>query len=450
MRKKCSEKDCDTYPTYGLIKNIPIHCNKHKTNDEKDVVNKMCEKCKIKQATYGTEKKKPIWCKTCKSEEAFDVKHKMCENEQCNTRPTFGTTKAIRCLLHKLKDDIPFGYKYCEVKNCKLIPSFSDNINNVALRCSKHKLANWLDVSHQSAFCKFENCNTQSSFGLPNGNVEYCSKHKSDEMIDLKHDRCLFENCDFQAGYGPLNGKRLYCKSHKEKEHIQLKYTNKSSLHNALSKVLCCVKNKDKDKNRNFDLTLEFLFHLYEKQKKQCFYCKNTLNVEDDCNQKNLDQVSIDRKDSNLGHIQKNCILSCLFCNWTKHNNSVDTFKLFLEFLKNPNKKYIFDIEDKTFDWTIKMYSNIKTRHPETNITREWLKEQFEQQNKLCKYTDIPMIITETNRFIFQPSIERIDCIKKYTQDNCVLVTLGVNLGKNDFPLEDYLDYVKYLKNRLK
>lgn len=43
------------------------------------------------------------------------------------------------------------------------------------------------------------------------------------------------------------------------------------------------------------------------------------------------------------------------------------------------------------------MFSGIKTRHPETNLTREWIKELFEQQNGLCKYTDIPMIITETN-----------------------------------------------------
>lgn len=396
MGKKCSFENCETYSIYGLEKNKPLHCNKHKTDDEKDVVNKMCEKCKVKQASYGLVKKNPIWCKTCKSEEAFDVKHKMCKNEQCNTRPTFGTTKAIRCLLHKLKDDIPFGYKYCEVKNCKLIPSFSDNINNVALRCSKHKLINWIDVSHQSAFCKFENCNTQSVFGLLNGNVEYCSKHKSDEMIDLKHDRCLFENCDIQATFGELNGKRIYCTTHKEDTHISLKNMIHGELYTALYNVLYTVKHKDKNKNRPFDLTMDFVLNLYQKQNKQCFYCNNTLNIKN-CNQKNLDQVSIDRKDSNLGHIKDNCVLSCLFCNWTKHNNTINTFKLFLEFIKNPNIKHTFDIENKNFNWISQMFSRIKSRNPETNITKEWIKEQFEKQNGLCKYTNIPMIITETN-----------------------------------------------------
>lgn len=138
MGKKCTFENCETFSTYGLIKNIPIHCKKHKTNDEKDVVNKMCEKCKVKQATYGLVKKRPIWCKTCKSDEAFDVKHKMCENEQCNTRPTFGITKAIRCVLHKLKDDKPFWYKYCEVKDCKLNPSFSDKKMNIYIKLYKY------------------------------------------------------------------------------------------------------------------------------------------------------------------------------------------------------------------------------------------------------------------------------------------------------------------------
>lgn len=449
MGKKCTFEDCETYSIYGVEKNKPLHCKKHKLDYEKDVLNKMCEKCHVKQATYGIEKKKPLWCKTCKLEDAFDVKHKMCENKECNTRPTFGTTKAIRCLLHKLKDDKPFGYKYCEVKNCKLIPSFSENINNVALRCSKHKLTNWVDVSHQSAFCNFENCNTQSTFGLQNGTPEYCSKHKSDEMIDLKHNMCLFDGCDIQATFGELNGKRSFCTEHKQDTHISLKYMVHGELYSALYNVFCSVKGKDKKLKRTFDLTMDFLLNLYQRQNKQCFYCKNTLNVKN-YNKKHLDQVSIDRKDSSLGHIKDNCVLTCLFCNFSKSNSSVDTFKLFLKFIKNPKRKYNFEeVENKTVDWTSIIMRNIKTKNPETNITKKWLKEQFEEQKGLCKYTKIPMIITAESRFIFQPSIERVDCTKKYTKDNCVLVLLAANYGRSDFPLEEYLDYIKLLKKRL-
>ena len=127
-------------------------------------------------------------------------------------------------------------------------------------------------------------------------------------------------------------------------------------------------------------------------------------------------------------------------------NSSVDTFELFLKFIKKPKQKFNFESEDKNFNWISPIMYRIKNINKETNITKKWLKEQFEHQNGLCKYTKIPMIITETRRFIFQPSIERVNCDLSYTKDNCVLVTLGVNLGRNDFPLEDYLDYLEILK----
>ena len=446
MGRKCKFEGCKTYGIYGLEKNKPIHCKKHKTVDEKDVLNKMCETCNKKQATYGTQKKKPKWCKDCKIPDAFDVKHSMCEDEKCQTRPTFGETKAVRCVLHKKEGDKAFGYKYCEVKNCKLIPSFSDSINNVALRCSKHKLINWVDVSHTSAICKFKDCTTQSVFGLPKGKAEYCSKHKSEEMIDLKHDKCLFEGCDIQATFGELDGKRLYCTKHKESHHISLKYMVNGELHTALYNVFCFVKSKDKKLKREFNLTMEFLLNLYEKQDNQCFYCKNTLNIKN-CNQKNLDQLSIDRKDSKLGHVKDNCVLTCLFCNFSKSNSSVDTFKLFLKFIKNPKKEYTFEIEDNTIDWISPFISRIKLQNPDTDIDNKWFKTQFKKQNGKCFYTDIKMIITTKSRFLFKPSIERIECNKTYTKENCVLVCLSTNLGRNDFPLKNYLEYINKLRS---
>ena len=56
------------------------------------------------------------------------------------------------------------------------------------------------------------------------------------------------------------------------------------------------------------------------------------------------------------------------------------------------------------------------------------------------------MIPTKELRFIFKPSMERLDCSKPYTIDNCVLVCLGTNLGRNDLPLESYLNYLEKLK----
>ena len=52
------------------------------------------------------------------------------------------------------------------------------------------------------------------------------------------------------------------------------------------------------------------------------------------------------------------------------------------------------------------------------------------------------MIISNKNRFLFKPSLERVDCSKIYSRDNCVLVCLGTNLGRNDINLEEYLEYI--------
>ena len=444
MGVKC--KECPTYAIYGLEKNKPIHCKRHKQDIEKDVLNKMCEKCLVKQATYGLQKKKPRWCKGCMEPNAFDVKHRMCENEDCLTRPTFGTTKAVRCLTHKKDADVPFGYKYCEVKNCKLIPSFASRSQDVAIRCSKHKLDNWIDVSHISAHCKFQGCNKQSTFGKLNGQVEYCLVHKSVGDVDLKHDKCCYEGCEIQAHFGEIGGKRLYCTTHKDNSnHVSLKHKHQNGdLHNSLCRCLASVKGKDKKRKRNFDLTMDFLFFLHTKQNSKCYYCENVLNVENN-NNKTLDQISIDRKNSKIGHIMGNCVLACYFCNGTKTDRPMEEYKLFLEFIRNPDKLYNFPvIPHKT--WITPIYSNLKTEHPESDITREWIQQQFTEQNGKCFYTDIKMIITKENRFLFKPSMERVDCSKPYNQDNCVLVCLGSNLGRNDIPLQEYLAYVQMLR----
>jgi hypothetical protein len=441
----CKFDGCKTYAIYGSEKNKPLHCKSHKNDNEKDVLNKMCEKCLVKQATYGMQKKKPLWCKNCMEDGSFDVKHKMCEIEACTTRPTFGSTRAVRCLKHKKDGDVPFGYKYCEVKNCKLIPSFASNINEVAARCSKHKFDSWVDVSHNSALCKFEGCNKQSTFGKVGGPVEYCSEHKLEGYIDIKHNKCCYENCEIQATFGEKGGNRMYCSIHKDNKHISVKLSNKNSdIHNAFLLRLSSVRGKDRKRKRNFDLTMDFLFFLHNKQNAKCFYCKCNLNLENN-NQKELDQISIDRKNSSIGHIMGNSVLTCLFCNSTKTDRSVEEYKLFLKFVREPETIYEHIIvPHKT--WITPIFNNLKTKHPESDITRDWIQQQFDKQDGKCFYTGIKMIITKENRYLFKPSMERIDCSKPYNRENCVLVCLGTNLGRNDIELSEYLKFIETLR----
>jgi CRISPR/Cas system Type II protein with McrA/HNH and RuvC-like nuclease domain len=189
---------------------------------------------------------------------------------------------------------------------------------------------------------------------------------------------------------------------------------------------------------------MDFLHYLHKKQNRKCYYCANVLNLENN-NNKTLDQISIDRKNSNIGHVMGNCVLTCLFCNSTKTDRSIEEYKLFLEFIRHPDKihEHII-VPHKT--WITPIFSNLKTKHPETDITREWIQEQFDRQNGRCFYTGIKMIITKENRYLFKPSMERIDCSKPYTRDNCVLVCLGSNLGRNDIELSEYLKFIESLR----
>ena len=77
---------------------------------------------------------------------------------------------------------------------------------------------------------------------------------------------------------------------------------------------------KSYDKTRDFYdeknfIDLHFLYNLYDRSK-HCIYCNIELKfITDD---RNL--LSIERIDNNIGHIKKNCCLSCLNCNIKRNN----------------------------------------------------------------------------------------------------------------------------------
>lgn len=71
---------------------------------------------------------------------------------------------------------------------------------------------------------------------------------------------------------------------------------------------------------------------MYNNQYKKCYYCKITMNT--DIGDKICNQISIDRKDSNLAYTKDNCVLTCLFCNLAKNNTNIQHFKIFLDSIK--------------------------------------------------------------------------------------------------------------------
>ena len=118
-------------------------------------------------------------------------------------------------------------------------------------------------------------------------------EYRNDNADKLKH---LYQaNRDKQKKENPL--------------HIKVKY------------MVCDSKRNDKNRNRTYEendyITRSFLKEMWVKQNGVCYYkdceCKLLLEFNKDC--RNPNQISIQRLDNNIAHIQSNCVLSCFNCN---------------------------------------------------------------------------------------------------------------------------------------
>ena len=200
-------------------------------------------------------------------------------------------------------------------------------------------------------------------------------------------------------------------------------------------------KTTDKKKNRENDITIDFLKSLYERSR-NCFYCKNEMSLE--IGNKKCNQISIDRKDQKLGHIQNNTVLSCLFCNLAKNESSLEDFLIFLKGLKG--NEISLENNEEYKEWDKILFKKTKSRNKNTDIDLEWFKNQMINQENKCYHSGLPLIVKKS-KYIFKPSIERLDCNKSYTKDNCVLVCLGINYGRLNNDLEYFKKYLESIKH---
>lgn len=82
-----------------------------------------------------------------------------------------------------------------------------------------------------------------------------------------------------------------------------------------------------------------------------------------------------------------------------------------------------------------------KSYEREFTITREWVKETFDKQNGKCALTGISFDFKKhetLRRCPWRPSIDRIDCAKGYTPDNCRIICVMMNLALCDFGEESF------------
>ena len=81
------------------------------------------------------------------------------------------------------------------------------------------------------------------------------------------------------------------------------------------------LNNKKRPRKELLNITKDDFVNWYTDQKKECFYCKRTLEETrvDEYNQK-ANRLTIDRVDNNKGYELGNIVLACLRCNSIKSN----------------------------------------------------------------------------------------------------------------------------------
>jgi hypothetical protein len=79
------------------------------------------------------------------------------------------------------------------------------------------------------------------------------------------------------------------------------------------------------------------------------------------------------------------------------------------------------------------------------SITKEFLIDLYNKQNGKCYYSDIKMRIeiekrNRNNNDYYSLSVDRLDSLKGYTEDNTILCCSVINIMKNGLSEQEFLD----------
>ena len=122
--------------------------------------------------------------------------------------------------------------RQCEFEGCGKLPSF-DTEGGKGRCCAKHKTADMIEVKHRR--CETDGCLKVPSFDVLGGKGRFCAlvclhlfvwyfpsliytsyiiyrpKHKTPDMVDVKSKKCEFEECSKQPCFNVPGGKGRFC-----------------------------------------------------------------------------------------------------------------------------------------------------------------------------------------------------------------------------------------------
>lgn len=93
--------------------------------------------------------------------------------------------------------------------------------------------------------------------------------------------------------------------------------------------------------------------------------------------------------------------------------------------------------------------SNAKNHNRKVEISKEFAENLFLKQNKLCAISGLPIQFAKSNKDYSKglqtASLDRINSLKNYTEDNVQWVHKDINKMKNVFSMEQLLEYCKQI-----
>ena len=112
MPKLCEYNNCRERASYGVKRNTPLRCKKHKENMR--LASKICV-CGKARPTYNNKgETKALYCSACKKDEMVDVKHQKCVCGK--SRPSYnnkGEIKALYCSACKKDEMVDVKHQKC-------------------------------------------------------------------------------------------------------------------------------------------------------------------------------------------------------------------------------------------------------------------------------------------------------------------------------------------------
>lgn len=155
---------------------------------------------------------------------------------------------------------------------------------------------------------------------------------------------------------------------------------------------------------------------------RQCSKCSNMLHYK---NEKTYNEA-----------LKKGTI--CPSCRTSQNNKSENRN---VKKQNNPSWKGYNDVPGKTHS---KLKRDAIKRNIDFEINIEDISDQYENQNKLCAFTGVPI------KFGVDASVDRINSSLGYAPNNIQIVHKDLNMMKKDMPNEIFIAWCKLVSNYAK